>query len=180
VKTLAWILVGAALFGLAVFVLLRWLALRIARQVAEATERRLTAAMARGTSDILAARTPDPARRARHLRQIDRLAWLMDRAVPMPVVGGIGLDSLLGLIPGVGDVISLLLSASIVVRAAQLGLSSRVITRLIAIQATDFLLGLLPLAGDLFDVVYKADVRSAALIHEAIDAQVTRLLPPAG
>jgi hypothetical protein len=179
VKTLAWILIGAALFGIVVFVLLRWLALRIARRVAEATERRLTAAMARGTTD-LAARTADPVRRARHLRQIDRMAWLMDRAVPMPVVGGIGLDSLLGLIPGVGDAISLLLSASIVVRAAQLGLSSRVITRLIAIQATDFLLGLIPLAGDLFDVVYKADVRSAALVHEAIDAQVTRPLPPAG
>ena len=179
-KTLAWILVGAAAFGIAVFVVLRWLALRIARRVAEATERRLAATMTRGTSDIASARILDPVRRARHLRQIDRLAWLMDRMVPMPVVGGIGLDSLLGLIPGVGDAISLLLSASIVVRAAQLGLSSRLITRLIAIQATDFLLGLIPLAGDLFDLVYKADVRSAALIHEALDAQVTRPLPPAG
>jgi hypothetical protein len=63
----------------------------------------------------------------------------MDRIIPLPIVGGIGLDAVLGLIPGVGDVISFAISSSIVIRAAQLGVPESLISRLVAIQMTDLL-----------------------------------------
>ena len=183
---LLWMLAAAAAFTAGAFFGLRWLALRIARRVAEAAERGLAATLRFGAPVRLPS-VDDPARRARYLAQIERLAWLMDRAIPVPLVGAIGLDAVIGLVPGVGDAVSFAISALIVIRAAQLGASAELITRLIAIQCLDFLLGTLPIAGDLFDVVYKADVRCAALIRDALDSarqddagRVDRLVSRAG
>jgi len=178
--SLRWILLGVVVFAVVAFFVLRWAALRIARRVAESTERRLAQSIQHGTR-LVPLPAADAARNARYLAQVERLAWLMDRAVPLPVVGGVGLDALLGLVPGVGDAISFGVSAVIVIRAAQMGVPRELITRLVAIQCTDILFGALPLVGDLFDVVYKADLRSAALIREALEeARVRSLQPPAG
>ncbi len=165
-----WLLAVAVAFSVGAFFGLRWLALGIARRVAEAAERGLAASLGTGVRRMRLPPVDDAARRARYLAQIERLAWLMDRAIPLPLVGGIGLDALIGLVPGIGDAVSFAVSAVIVVRAAQLGASPDLLTRLTAIQCADFLLGALPLVGDLFDVVYKADVRCAALIREALDS----------
>jgi Domain of unknown function (DUF4112) len=165
-----WLLAVAVAFSVGAFFGLRWLALGIARRVAEAAERGLAASLRTGVRRMRLPPADDAARRARYLAQIERLAWLMDRAIPLPLVGGIGLDALIGLVPGIGDAVSFAVSAVIVVRAAQLGASPDLLTRLTAIQCADFLLGALPLVGDLFDVVYKADVRCAALIREALDS----------
>ena len=164
------LLAGAAAFTVGAFFGLRWLALGIARRVAEAAEGALAASLRTGVRRVRFPRVEDAARRTRYLAQIERLAWLMDRAIPLPLVGGIGLDALIGLVPGIGDAVSFAISAMIVVRAAQLGASPDLLTRLTAIQCADFLLGALPLVGDLFDVVYKADFRCAALIREALDS----------
>jgi hypothetical protein len=77
----------------------------------------------------------------------------------------------LGLVPGIGDVLSFAISSFIVIRAAQLGVPESLISRLVAIQMTDLLLGALPVAGDLFDVAYHADEISAALIREFVTSR---------
>ena len=101
----------------------------------------------------------------------------MDRLIPLPGFGGIGLDALLGLVPGIGDGVSFAISALIVIRAARLGASPELISRLIAIQCTDLLLGAVPIVGDIFDMAYQADVKSAVLIREAL---TRRSSPPSG
>jgi hypothetical protein len=166
------LLAGGLLFVIVAYVVLRWLAFRIASRVAESAERRLAGSLQRQLDRSGALQRPlDPAREAAYLRDIDRLAWLMDRLVPVPVVGGIGLDALLGLIPGVGDAIGFGVSSLIVIRAAQLGLAPDVISRLLAIQLVDVVLGAIPVAGDVFDAVYKADLRSAAIVRQALAAR---------
>jgi hypothetical protein len=163
---------GGLLFALVAYVVVRWLAFRIASRVAESVERRLAGSLQRQLDRSGVLRRPlDPALEARYLRDIDRLAWLMDRLVPMPIVGGVGLDALLGLIPGVGDAIGFGVSALIVIRAAQLGLAPDIISRLLAIQLIDAALGAIPVAGDVFDAVYKADLRSAAIVRQALAAR---------
>jgi len=166
------LIAGGLLFVLVAYVVVRWLAFRIASRVAESAERRLAGSLQRrlDRTGVLRQRL-DPELEARYLRDIDRLAWLMDRLVPMPIVGGVGLDAVLGLIPGVGDAIGFGVSALIVIRAAQLGLAPDVISRLLAIQLIDVALGAIPVAGDLFDAVYKADLRSAAIVRQALAAR---------
>jgi hypothetical protein len=171
---LAWTLAITFVVMLAAWILLKWIAVRIARRVGELAESHIAATIEGGLTrgGIRIPGVADAARRERYLKQIDRLAWLMDRAIPLPVVGGVGLDALLGLIPGAGDAISFAISSIIVIRAAQLGVSESVISRLVAIQTTDLLLGLVPVAGDLLDISYQADQKSAALIREFVERRV--------
>jgi hypothetical protein len=170
---LVWVVAATLALAGVGYVALRWIALSIARRVAEAAERRLASSLHRGMQAAGLARedrSRSTAADSRMLAQIDRLAWLMDRLIPLPFVGGVGLDAAIGLVPVVGDLLSFAVSSLIVVRAAQLGLSTELLTRLVAIQCTDLLLSAVPVLGDLMDVAYQADVKSAALIRAALAA----------
>ena len=78
---------------------------------------------------------------------IGHLAYIMDGAIP---IGrwSIGLDPLIGLIPGVGDLIGALISMVIVVRAVQAGVPRIAITRMMANLMIDTLVGSIPIFGD--------------------------------
>ncbi|HEY1336913.1 MAG TPA: DUF4112 domain-containing protein [Bryobacteraceae bacterium] len=104
-------------------------------------------------------RAPDP--------WIETLAWLMDSAVP---VGrwSFGLDALVGLIPGFGDVAGALLSMFIVLRAAQAGLPRVAIARMFANIAIDTLVGAIPVVGDAFDFAWKANQKNLQIYRESI------------
>jgi hypothetical protein len=175
-KIVLWTILIALVLAAVGFVLLRWIALRIARHVAEATERAISSSIHPGIARTGAALSTvvDRQRRDRYLAQVEKIAVVMDRLIRLPVVGGIGLDAVIGLVPVVGDVISFALSSTIIIRAAQMGMSAELLSRLIAIQTTDLLLGSVPVVGDLIDVAYKANTRSAALIR----AQITALRAP--
>jgi hypothetical protein len=170
---LVWTVAISLVIALIGWLALKWIAVRIARRVAALAERQIAATVQAGLSraGIRVPSVDDDQRRARYMAEIDHLARLMDRAIPLPVVGGIGLDAVLGLVPGIGDALSFAISSFIVIRAAQLGVPESLISRLVAIQLTDLLLGALPVAGDLFDVAYHADEKSAALIREAIQSR---------
>lgn len=170
VPYIVWAAVICLVIGLIGFWLLKWAAVRIARRVGDAAERRIATRVQKGISrtGVRIEGVADEARRAKYIADIDRIAWLMDRVIPLPVVGGIGLDAVLGLVPVAGDAISFAISSLIVIRAAQLGVPEALISRLIAVQMTDLLLGAVPFAGDLFDIGYQADQKSAALVREWI------------
>jgi len=167
-EALVWIVAGALVLGLAAFIVLRYFAVRIATRVAAEAEARVAAALARGMRRSGGPRTAiagDETLQRRYLAQIDRIAKIMDGLVPIPVIGRIGLDAVVGLIPGVGDAVSVGASALLIVRAAQLGAPPELLSRLVAMQCLDLVFGVVPVLGDLVDAGYRANQRSADLVH---------------
>src|SRR3954449_7946633 len=75
---------------------------------------------------------------------IERLAWLLDDWIPVGGGYSIGLDPLIGLVPGLGDVVSGLLSAVIVVKASQSGIPRSTVVRMVMNVAIDTVLGAIP------------------------------------
>jgi hypothetical protein len=168
-EALVWVVAGALVLGLVAFIVLRWFAVRIATRVAAATEARVAAALAQGMKRSGGPRTAivsDEVLQRRYLTQIDRIAKVMDGLVPIPVIGRIGLDAVVGLIPGVGDAVSLGASVLLIVRAAQLGAPPELLSRLVAMQCMDLVFGAVPVLGDLVDAGYRANQRSADLVHQ--------------
>ena len=166
-----WILAIAGVLAIVAFFVLRWVAFHLARRLAVSLEGRLAATLTPGMSRAHSRSTRPAANLsdaevARHLADLDRLAWLMDRVIPLPIIGGVGLDALLGLVPVAGDVTSLLISSALVIRAAQLGAPPELLSRLIAIQCIDLLIGAVPVIGDLADAGYHANERSVELLKE--------------
>jgi hypothetical protein len=97
------------------------------------------------------------------------IAWLMDSAIP---VGrwSIGLDGLIGLIPGFGDMIGALISMLIVMRAMQAGVPRVAIARMLANITIDALIGAIPIFGDAFDFAYKSNLKNVKIYRESVYA----------
>jgi len=99
--------------------------------------------------------------------RINRLAWLLDSSIPIPGLKfRIGIDALIGLLPGIGDVIGVVLSSYIVREAARAGLPKSVLARMVMNVAIEGVVGMIPFAGDLFDAVWKANQRNAGLLND--------------
>src|SRR5262245_16769127 len=98
---------------------------------------------------------------------IEKLAWLMDRSLRIGP-WSIGLDPLLGLIPGIGDAAGGLISGVIVLAAAQAGLPRATVLRMIANVAIDSLLSAIPFVGDIFDFAFKANSKNVSIFKDAL------------
>lgn len=81
----------------------------------------------------------------------------------------IGLDALLGLIPGVGDVAGAGLAAYIILLSAKMGAPASMVVRMLANVGIDSIIGLVPLAGDIFDIGWKANSRNLGLLTQFIE-----------
>lgn len=119
--------------------------------------------------------TPDPrdvvAVRHDAIARARTIARLLDDAIRIPGTGiGVGLDALIGLVPGLGDVAGGVMSAYVLVVAARAGVPRAVLGRMLVNLATDALVGTVPVLGDLFDVAYKANVKNVRLMEQALDA----------
>ena len=101
------------------------------------------------------------------MARITLVANLMDSAFLIPGLNRrVGLDAVLGLVPGVGDALSAAISSYIIWEARQLGLPRWKIARMIGNVAVDTAIGAIPFAGDMFDVVFKSNQRNLRIIHE--------------
>ncbi len=109
----------------------------------------------------------DAHRREAMTRNLERLAWLMDRAFPIPGTRiTVGLDALLGLLPIGGDVLTGLVQAGLVLVALRhYKLPKTVAARMAANVFIDVAVGAIPLLGDLFDVGFKANTRNIQLLE---------------
>ena len=102
---------------------------------------------------------------ARRLKRLRALAWTLDRSIP---IGRwrIGLDPILGLLPGAGDWIGAVLSLYVVYESARLGAPARLLARMGGNIIVEALIGTIPLVGDLFDFAWQANTRNLALIED--------------
>lgn len=115
----------------------------------------------------------DPDREAR-LQRITLIAQLMDDAVTIPGTSyRVGWDSLIGLVPGLGDIASAAISSWIVYEARQLGLPRWKLARMMAHIGIDTTLGVVPLLGDFFDATYKANRKNAQIVLKHFGRQTT-------
>jgi hypothetical protein len=108
--------------------------------------------------------TPAPNDRA--LVALRKYAVLLDSAFQVPGTKmRFGLDPLVGLIPGAGDILTGFFSVMIVVHAVRLRIPKVVIGRMLVNSGLDMLAGFVPLIGDLFDAGFKANLRNLALLE---------------
>jgi hypothetical protein len=108
--------------------------------------------------------TPGQSARLDALR---RISTLLDSAFLVPGTNyRIGLDPILGLVPGIGDLISPLFTLGILWQSHDLGLPRVVQVRMIFNVAIDTLVGAVPLIGDLFDFAWKANDMNLALLEQ--------------
>ena len=99
--------------------------------------------------------------------RLARLEHLFDRAYRLPGTEfRFGLDGILGLIPGIGDAGTALVSSLLVADAWKSGAKKRVIARMAKNVGVDFLVGSIPLVGDLFDFGYKANTKNIKLLRD--------------
>lgn len=102
---------------------------------------------------------------------LERLSYYLDELFVVPGTSyRIGLDPLVGLVPGVGDVTTSAASAYIVARAAALGVPRATLARMLVILLVDAVFGSLPVVGDAFDAVWKANTRNVRLLESRLDA----------
>ncbi|MEG4344196.1 DUF4112 domain-containing protein [Microcoleus sp. A003_D6] len=108
--------------------------------------------------------TPSPYHVA-SLRRIRRISHLLDNAIPIPGTKyRIGLDPILGLIPGGGDLVSSIFAGYVVFKSAQMGVPQETLVKMAANIVFDTVAGTVPVAGDLLDVAWKANVKNIELL----------------
>jgi hypothetical protein len=91
----------------------------------------------------------------------------MDGFVQLPGGFRVGLDPIIGLIPGLGDMIGAAVSSVIVVQAHRAGIPKPTLLRMVANVGIDAVLGAIPFAGDILDFGFKVNQRNLALYREA-------------
>ena len=109
---------------------------------------------------------PIDADRHEAVRRLDALAWLLDSALRVPGTRlRFGLDGVLGLVPGAGDLVTAALSLYLVAEAWRLGLPKRAIIAMLGNIGVDTAIGAVPLLGDIFDFAFKANRRNMSILH---------------
>jgi hypothetical protein len=105
------------------------------------------------------------------LRRAQIVASVLDDAIRVPGTGiRFGIDPLVGLVPGLGDLLGGAASVYIILEAARAGAPASVITRMALNVGIDTLVGGVPLVGDLFDFAWKSNARNVKLLAGHLEA----------
>ncbi|ANV87296.1 DUF4112 domain-containing protein [Picosynechococcus sp. PCC 7117] len=117
---------------------------------------------------MTATKTPNP----KTLKRIRTLSKLLDSAIAIPGTKyKIGLDPIIGLVPAVGDYLSLILSGYVIFEAAKLGAKQDTLVKMALNLLVDSVVGTVPVAGDLFDVAWKANEANLKLLEQDLPDQ---------
>ncbi|WP_424007037.1 DUF4112 domain-containing protein [Haloferax denitrificans] len=104
------------------------------------------------------------------LARLRAVSFYLDEAFEIPGTNyRVGLDPILGLVPGVGDATASALSAYILVEAAMLGVPRTTLARMLGNVVLDATVGSLPVVGDVFDAAWKANARNVRLLEARYD-----------
>jgi hypothetical protein len=109
---------------------------------------------------------------ARRLQRLRSFSWLLDSSIP---IGRwrIGLDPILGLLPGVGDWAGAVASMYLLYEGARLGLPKHVLFRMAGNVLVETVVGGVPVVGDIFDAAWKANTRNLRLVEEHYQPRLT-------
>jgi len=119
--------------------------------------------MARSPVTRLRSLTPAEEQRLAGLR---RIAELLDSAFLVPGTSyRVGLDPIIGLVPGIGDLVSALFMVGMFLQAQQFGVPRVIQARMLINVAIDTFVGAVPVLGDLFDFAWKANEKNLALLE---------------
>ncbi|MDF1719933.1 MAG: DUF4112 domain-containing protein [Minwuia sp.] len=103
----------------------------------------------------------------RELRRLESLAEWLDNRFRIPGTQiRFGLDSLFGILPGVGDGLMLVPSVYVILRARRLGAPISLILRMLINVLLDFVVGLVPVLGDVFDIFFRANTSNVDLLRD--------------
>ena len=112
---------------------------------------------------------------AADLARLRKLAATMDSAYRVPGTQvRVGWDALLGLVPVVGDALSMIPSAFILREARRLGAPKLLLARMGVNTGVDFVLGAIPLVGDIFDIGWQSKTRNVGLLHAHLAKEATK------
>lgn len=101
--------------------------------------------------------------------RLEALARVMDSAFQIPGTNiRMGVDALLGLLPGIGDAISATISSYLIWEAKRLGASKILLARMAGNVAIDTVVGAIPFAGDIFDVAYRSNMKNITLLKKHV------------
>lgn len=104
-------------------------------------------------------------------RRLDRAARLLDSAIRLPIVGRVGLDAPLNLIPGAGLALSTGVAAWLVWEGSRLGAPKRLVTRMAGNVVIDSLISAVPVVGWFGDLFFRANDRNVELLRRHLDGQ---------
>jgi Domain of unknown function (DUF4112) len=111
---------------------------------------------------------------AAKLKRMRQLSQLLDGAIAIPgTKQRIGIDPILGLIPGGGDTVSAALSGYIIIEAARMGLPRKALVQMVMNLVIDTVTGSVPILGDIFDVVSKANLRNMQIVESHAKSPVS-------
>jgi Domain of unknown function (DUF4112) len=109
------------------------------------------------------------------ISRLNRLEWFLERSVTVPIFGKkTGVDALLGLIPGGGDLIAGALGSYIIVEALHARAPRAMIIRMMWNLGFDTLVGSVPIAGDLFDFFYSSNGKNLKLLKSHLESIAPR------
>ena len=104
-------------------------------------------------------------------RRVRALGKLLDNSIVVPGTGWkIGLDPIIGLIPGIGDLIGAVLSGYIILEGARADMPPVMIARMLMNVGFDTLVGAVPVLGDVFDAAWKANTKNVALLERHLSS----------
>ena len=175
---LFWLVVGFAIaivLGVALYFVTRWLFMRTAEQMAHIVDRSVGGAAAHALTRLAKFAQArgiaiDDANRLFGVH-IDRLAKIMDSAIKLPILGRVGLDAVLDLIPVFGNFAGAAVSLTLIARSLQFGPPPSLISKMLSNVLVDIILGGIPLIGPLADIWWKANDKNAALMREFLQSR---------
>jgi hypothetical protein len=107
--------------------------------------------------------------------RIARVARMLDAQFTVPGTGiRLGIDGLIGIIPGIGDALGLILSGYIYSEALRAGVRKRTLAAMGINTLLDTAIGAIPVLGDIFDIAYKSNMRNARLILRDMEKRLPK------
>lgn len=177
---LFWLFVGfvvAIVLGVILYFVVRWVFMGTAERMARLVDRSVGGAAAHALTRLarFAQARGIALDDATNLfgANIDRLAKIMDSAIKLPIVGRIGLDAVLDLIPVFGNFAGAAVSLTLIARTLQFAPPPSLVSKMLSNVLVDLILGGIPLIGPLADIWWKANDKNAALMREFLNSRVT-------